>query len=384
MTLRIGIVGGGQLGCFLCQAARHLGLQTTVMTGRQDDPAASEADQVVIGDLADVAAAARLAEAVDVITFEIEAIAPAVLEVFADAARAGRVQVRPGADLMTILRNKATQKRWLASHGLPTAPFRVFDDAALPLAPRDLADCRLPVVQKAQVGGYDGRGVHMIRSVDDLATAIPGPCLLEDFVEHQLELAVLVARSASGEIVCYDPVELRFIHERHVLDEVRAPAGVAASIRANAQALAQRTVELLDGVGVFALELFLTPADDLLINEISPRVHNTGHLTLEACETSQFEQHIRAVAGLPLGPVRLRRAAAMRNLLWRGPPAAVGELPTRLPGSEASIHWYGKTQGHPWRKMGHLTTLGDSAVIAAEEADMAARQILALTNGECG
>ncbi len=384
MTLKIGIVGGGQLGRFLCQAARQLGMQTTVMTARHDDPACSEADHVLVADLADVAGAARLADAVDVITFEIESVAPAVLEVFAEAARAGRVQVRPSAAVMTILRNKATQKRWLASHGLPTAPFRVVDDPVGPLAPGDLADLSLPVVQKAQVGGYDGRGVHVIRSVSDLAAAIPGPCILEDFVEHQLELAVLVARSASGEVACYEPVELRFDHERHVLDEVRAPADVAAPILASARMLAQRAVELLDGVGVFALELFLTPAGDLLINEISPRVHNTGHLTLEACETSQFEQHLRAIADLPLGPVRLKRAAAMRNLLWRGAPAAVGELPTRLPGSDASIHWYGKTWGHPWRKMGHLTTLGDSAAIAAADADEATRAVLALTNGGCG
>jgi 5-(carboxyamino)imidazole ribonucleotide synthase len=380
----IGIIGGGQLGRYLCRSARALGFRTIVMTAEPEPPAASDADRILPGAADDLEMTETLLREADIVTFEIEAVGPAVLERLAAADAAGTVSVRPGAGVLAILRNKASQKRWVAAQGLPTAPFRVFDDAHAALTPATLAGFDLPLVQKAQVGGYDGRGVHILRSAADLERLLPGPCLVEDFVEHVAELAILVARGGDGEVRCYDPVALRFEPDHHILDQVLAPAVLAPALADRCRSLACATVQALGGVGVFALELFLTPADEIIINEISPRVHNAGHLSLEACRTSQFEQHIRAVAGLALGSTELERPAAMRNLLWRGVVAPAQRLPPTLPGNSARIHWYDKTEGRPWRKMGHLTALGDSAAAAAAEAERACQAILTLTNGACG
>jgi len=354
------------------------------MTAEREPPAASDADRVLPGAADDLDMAEVLVRDSDIVTFEIEAVGSAVLDRLAAADAAGEVSVRPGAGVLATLRNKAVQKRWLAAQGLPTAPFQVFDDAGSALTPATLAGFALPVVQKAQVGGYDGRGVHILRSVADLDRLLPGPCLVEDFVEHVAELAILVARGVGGEIRCYDPVALRFEPDHHILDQVIAPAELTPVLAERCRHLAVAAVEALGGVGVFALELFLTPADEIIINEISPRVHNAGHLTLEACRTSQFEQHIRAIAGLELGSTELVEPAAMRNLLWRGAAAPAARLPARVAGSRAHVHWYDKTEGRPWRKMGHLTALGSTGADAAAEAERACQAILTLTNGACG
>lgn len=384
MNPTIGIIGGGQLGRYLCEAARPLGIRTHVMTENASDPAAAFADDLIPGSLDDLAAARRLAAAVDVVTFEIESVGVPVLEFLAAEEAAGRVAVRPSAQILLTLRNKASQKRWLVDQGLPTAPFRPFADAAAVLAAEAGGELAIPFVQKAQVGGYDGRGVHIVRERADLAALLPGPCLVEEFVEHVGELAVLVARGVDGAIRCYDPVALHFEPERHVLDEARTPAGLPDALAELCQSLGARTVELMDGVGVFALELFLKADGTILINEISPRVHNSGHLTIEACATSQFAQHMRAVAGLDLGPVTLQSPAVMRNLLWRAGAGPASGVPDRVPGSSARVYWYDKTEGRPWRKMGHLTALGPTVADATAEADAACRSVLALTNGACG
>jgi 5-(carboxyamino)imidazole ribonucleotide synthase len=350
------------------------------MTDDPRAPAAPLADGVIDGGLDDLAAAQRLVAACDVVTFEIESVGLPVLEYLA-AAR--DVAVRPAAGILITLRNKATQKQWLADHGLPTAPFRVFDDPAAFRAALAEGELTYPCVQKAQVGGYDGRGVHILRGPEDLDALLPGPCMVEAFVEHVGEFGVLVARGVGGETRCYEPVALRFDPAQHVLDAALTPSGLPEQLRARALELATRTVERFDGVGLFAFELFLTPDDELLINEISPRVHNSGHLTLEACVTSQFEQHIRAIAGLELGPVTLRGPAVMRNLLWRAGAGRAAPVPAQVPGSTAQVYWYDKAEGRPWRKMGHLTALGATLADAEREADAGCRGVQALTNGAC-
>jgi len=383
MSLTIGIIGAGQLGRYLCEAARALGLRTLVMTEDPLAPAAGLADGVVNGALDDLDAARQLVALADVVTFEIESVGLAVLEYLTEAAAAGEIAVRPGAEILITLRNKATQKQWLVDQGLPTAPFRVFDGPDALLAAEQRGELTYPFVQKAQVGGYDGRGVHILHGREDLADLLPGPCMVEAFVEHVGELAVLVARGVSGETCCYEPVALRFEPEQHVLDAALTPADLPAELLERCRVLGAQTVARMGGVGVFAFELFLTPDGNLLINEISPRVHNSGHLTLEACETSQFEQHIRAVAGLPLGPVTLRSPAVMRNLLWRAGPGPAAPLPQQVPGSSARVYWYDKAEGRPWRKMGHLTALGPTVAAAEHEADAACVSVQTLTQGAC-
>jgi 5-(carboxyamino)imidazole ribonucleotide synthase len=383
VSLTIGIIGAGQLGRYLCEAARKLGLRTIIMTDDPEAPAAPFADGIVDGGLDDLEGARQLVAACDVVTFEIEGVGLPVLEYLAGAAAAREVAVRPGAEILVTLRNKATQKQWLADQGLPTAPFRVFEGPEGLLAAVAAGELAYPFVQKAQVGGYDGRGVHILHGPDDLADLLPGPCMVEAFVEHVGEFGVLVARGLGGEISCYEPVALRFDPAQHVLDAALTPAGLTDGLRARSLELAAHTVERLQGIGLFAFELFLTPDDDLLINEISPRVHNSGHLTLEACATSQFEQHIRAIAGLELGPVTQRSPAVMRNLLWRAGPAAAAPVPAQVPGSSAAVYWYDKAEGRPWRKMGHLTALGATLADAEREADAGCRGVQTLTNGAC-
>jgi 5-(carboxyamino)imidazole ribonucleotide synthase len=380
----VGIIGGGQLGRYLCEAAGPLGIRTVVMTPSRDDPAAPFADELVKGALDDLAAARSLVARVDVVTFEIESVGTGVLEFLARETAAGRVAVRPDPRILLLLQNKATQKRWLVEQELPTAPFRPFADAQGVRGAVESGHLPMPFVQKAQTGGYDGRGVHIVRNRAGMDDLLQGPCLVEDFVAHVAEIAVLVARGVDGELAVYDPVALRFEPEQHVLDEARSPAELADDLASRCRAIGARTVERLGGVGVFALELFLQADGALLVNEISPRVHNSGHLTIDACETSQFAQHLRAVAGLALGPVTQTAPAVMRNLLWRTGPGPATAVPAQVANSSARVYWYGKTDGRPWRKMGHLTALGPTVAAARAEADAACNSVLSLTRGACG
>ena len=379
----IGIIGAGQLGRYLCEAGQALGLRTVIMTDDPSPPAAAFADRVIAGGLEDLAAARALVAACDVVTFEIESVGVPVLEYLAEVEQTGTVAVRPRPGILLTLRNKALQKAWLVAHDLPTAPFVPYADTAALRAALDAGAHPYPWVQKTQVGGYDGRGVHIARGTPDLENLLPGPCLVEAFVPHVAELGVVLARAVDGTLKSYDPVRLHFEASQHILDAAVVPAGLSPELARRAVELAERTVTALDGVGVFALELFLTERDELLVNEISPRVHNSGHLTLESCATSQFAQHLRAVAGLALGDVTLQGPTVMRNLLWRGDTSLAPAVPARLPGSGAHIYWYDKAEGRLWRKMGHVTARGATPVLAAAEAEAGCAAVRDFTAGAC-
>ncbi len=358
MPLSIGILGGGQLGHYLCQEASKLGMETIVLTPDPESPAIRSADRFVIGQLDDVGAAAQLSAESDIVTFEIESIGADVLSHLTYAEARGDVRVAPGPGVLQLLQNKARQKGWLVRNGLPTLPFQ-----ALPAdysRPQSLArKFGLPLVQKAQQGGYDGRGVQIIRSEKELLNFWPVPSIVETYLPGARELAVLVARGQDGSVLAYPAVSMVFDAVQNVLLEVTSPADISAGSAQRAEAIATYAVERLGGVGLFAVEFFLTREQTLYINEISPRVHNAGHHTLEACPTSQFEQHLRAIAGLPLGPVTQTTPAVMRNLL--GTAEATGAEPPEPGADPAStaenvfVHWYGKREPRPGRKMGHIT-----------------------------
>ena len=357
MPLSIGILGGGQLGHYLCQEASRLGMETMVLTPDPDSPATGSADRLVIGELDDVGAAAKLTAESDIVTFEIESIGAEVLSHLTDAEAKGDVRVAPGPGVLQLLQNKAQQKAWLVHKGLPTLPFRVLP-ASYPRPERLARKFGLPLVQKAQQGGYDGRGVQIIRSEKDLLNFWPVPSIVETYLPDTRELAVLVARGQDGSLLTYPAVSMVFDAVQNVLLEVTSPADISAGTAQRAEAIATYAVERLGGVGLFAVEFFLTREQTLYIYESSPRVHNAGHHTLEACPTSQFEQHLRAIAGLPLGPVTQTMPAVMRNLL--GAPTATGTEPE--PGADPAssaenvfVHWYGKREPRPGRKMGHIT-----------------------------
>lgn len=362
---RIGFVGGGQLARMSLYRTAKLGFHFTVLDPDPRAGAVSLADRVITGGLYDRQALTDLVTSCEVTTYDIEHCDTAVL---AELEAAGNV-ILPSPRLLQIVQDKVLQKELYLRAGLPVAAF--VDKALADLTPSDY-----PVVQKARTGGYDGRGVVLLRSPADLAKALPGDTArregtyLEACVPYVKELGVMVARAAVGQHVVYPVTEMVFDPELNICTSVVAPAALDSSVAARAQEVAVAVVEALDGVGVFGVELFLTADGAILVNETAPRPHNSGHYTMEACRTCQFENHLRAVAGLPLVDPGFHSPAVMVNLLGSG---AAG--PTRLEGIDQamavpgfSLHLYGKAECRPGRKMGHYTVTAEHPAIALESA----------------
>lgn len=373
---RLGIIGGGQLARMMIPEAARLGLDTVVLDPTPASPGGQLAGAQIVGALDDASRLAELVEASTVTTFEIEAVDTSVLDAL---AQEGHI-VRPAPPLLACIQDKLEQKQQLARAGVPTSEFVAIDrpDA------RTLADFGLPLVQKARRGGYDGRGVAVFKAAVIEEEVLQAPSLAERFVDFRCELAVLVARGLGGEVTTYPVVEMVFDDRANVLDLLLAPARIDAAIAERAREIAIAAVEAFDGVGVFGVELFLTRDDEILVNEIAPRPHNSGHWTIEACATSQFEQHVRAVAGLPLGSTRQYAPAVMVNLLGsataRGTPVIVGlEAALALPG--VAVHLYGKATVSPFRKMGHLTVTAETMDAALQIAAQA-RDVLRIEGSE--
>ncbi len=360
---RIGIIGGGQLGRMMVKAAKRLGCTCVVLDPTPGSPAGQVAGHQIVGDYHDPAKLRELAESCDVTTFDIEDIDS---ETLIELEREGR-RIHPAPAVLAVIQDKLTQKQALAEAGIPTAPFIPMQEPSA----EAFEAFGYPLVQKARRGGYDGRGVVVMRDAGDYPQRLPVPSLVERFVPAAKELAVLVARGRDGVCRCYPPVEMCFRPGENVLDLLLAPAEVSARVAAAAEDLGRRTVEALGGVGVFGVELFLTRDDDLLVNEVAPRTHNSGHHTIEANVTDQFEQHLRAVVGLPLGSTEQLSPAAMINLLGapghRGRPVIKGMAAAlAIPG--VCLHIYGKAATAPYRKMGHVTVLDHDTASARAKA----------------
>ena len=378
MNKHVGIIGAGQLGAFLCTSAERLQLETTILTPIADSPANKVANHVLLAAYDDENAVRELCETCDVITFEFEDIPDLTLNLLEAAAASGQVTVFPKPDIIRLIKNKARQKTWLSENDFPTSPFEVLDTASY----ADLAKkFGTRFVQKAQTGGIDGRGVQVI-DVHNQAQLWQAPSLVEAFVEHEKELAVLVARSANNDIKVYPVVEQKFSSEANILIVANSPAELSTDLETQAKALGADVVQRLDGVGIFAIELFLTESGELLINEISPRVHNSGHLSIDAHVTCQYAQHLRAITGNELGDVSQREPAAMANLLYTDALADFLSLPfSNWPlSAAATLYWYGKSEARQGRKMGHITATGASLNEATERAINA--KILSKHDGE--
>jgi 5-(carboxyamino)imidazole ribonucleotide synthase len=354
---RIGVIGGGQLAWMLGLAAKKMGYEFWVQTPHTTDPAVTIATGTILAPIADAVATAHLAECCDVITFENEFVNLSALQHLADQG----VNFAPRLENLAPLLDKYDQRCYLQKIGLPTPNFCV-------LTRNETGDFEnpwgFPVVLKARRQGYDGRGTSILESYEALKNAVqdhnPEDFLLEEFIPFERELAVMIARSPGGEIALYPVVETQ--QENQVCRFVLAPAPIPESLQEAVRAMAKTFMEKLNGIGIFGLELFLAPNDRLLVNEIAPRTHNSGHYTIEACETSQFQQQLNAILNLPLGSPTLTCASAvMINLL--GYESATSEYATQrqklaaIP--HASLHWYGKTQARPGRKLGHLTIVSD-------------------------
>lgn len=355
MTKRIGVIGAGQLARMLQPEVTALGATLTVLDPDARAPASANADAQVIGGYHDAEAIAALAAQVDVITVELEDVGVDALARVRDAG----TPVYPAPELIALIRDKLTQKQAYRRLGIPTSPFVEVnpDDAAA------FADFGYPLVQKTRTGGYDGRGVVVMDSEADYPERLKAPSFIEKKVDARMELAVMVARTADGQCAVFEPVEMVVDPDLNLLDLLLTPARIGGELRAQAQSLAETVVTQLQGVGLFGVELFVTHDDQLLVNEIAPRAHNSGHHSIEACQTSQFGQQARLLLGLPLGSTEQPKPAALVNLIgaqgWQGPTEVEG-LPAALAIPGVSVHLYGKAECRPGRKMGHFSVVADS------------------------
>ena len=349
----IGVLGSGQLGRMFAIAARRMGYRVHTFSPLADTPTGQVADIEYEASYEDLAAIRTFASKVQVVTFEFENVPAATVE-----AAAEFVPVRPSGQILHTTQNRLREKTFLASKGFPVTRFRAV--STLGELQSALAEFGTPAILKTAGFGYDGKGQTRINSKAqaDEAFRLWGreELILEAFVDFQCELSVIAARGLDGTVVDWGVIQNT--HRNHILDVSVAPAAVPANVAREATAIARSVLEELDLIGVMCIEFFLTRNEKLLINELAPRPHNSGHLTFDASITSQFDQQLRAVCGLPLGSTELMRPAAMANLLgdlWNG-----GEpdwsLACAIP--EVKLHLYGKIEPKPGRKMGHLTALG--------------------------
>jgi 5-(carboxyamino)imidazole ribonucleotide synthase len=363
----LGVFGGGQLGRMFAQAASRLGYRVHVYSPLADCPAGQVAHRQTVADYGNVDAVGQFAREVDVVTLEFENVPTAATD-----AAARYAPVRPSSQVLHLTQDRWREKRFLESVGIPSTPFAPVTTAA------ELADAvdklGAPAVLKTIAWGYDGKGQAKVETAADALEAWDAlgrqPAICEQWVDYRQELSVLVARSAAGEIAAYPPIANS--HANHILDVSICPWPALESVADEARELAETIATKLDAVGLICVEFFLTSDGRLLVNEIAPRPHNSGHLTIDACACSQFEQQVRAICGLPLGSTELSSPAAMANLL--GQLWQTGEPPwvAALADPDVRLHLYGKSRAVVGRKMGHLTVLADSPQLAADRA-LAAR-----------
>jgi len=348
----LGVVGGGQLGRMLGEAASPLGVELVVSDPIPECPASPVARDQVVGDFDDPDAIRELAERADVLTFEIELADPDAMERIGEATG---TPVHPDPATLRTIQDKLVQDRALTDSGIPVPAFRGVDTAAELRAAGD--DLGWPLMLKAREGGYDGRGNFPVEGPGDAEAAIAetGSALAEELVDFERELAVIGVKGADG-VRAFPVTET--VHEAEILRELVTPARTAPAVRERAREVALEVLEMLDGRGVYGIELFETSEGEILVNEIAPRPHNSGHWTIEGAHSSQFEQHARAVLGWPLGAAERRAPSVTTNILGdvEDPqPAELSGVEAVLETPAASLHWYGKREVRPLRKMGHVT-----------------------------
>ncbi len=345
----IGIVGGGQLGRMSALAAARLGYRCHILTPEHDSPAAQVSAGVTVGAFEDPDVLRAFAGCVDLITFEFENISVRGLDLLASLR-----PVHPSPEVLRLSQDRSAEKSFLNAAGAPTAAWvPVTSMADLRAAAVELG---YPAILKTTRLGYDGKGQRLLQGPEDLAPGFaalsPKPLILEGYIDFACEISVIVARGQNGQIACFDAVENR--HRDHILNLTFAPARIPPATAAAARALATRVAEEIGLVGILAVEMFITENGDMKVNEIAPRPHNSGHWSIDACSASQFEMHIRAVAGLPLPHADRHSDAVMKNLVG---PDEIALWPAIMATQGLIGHLYGKTTASPGRKMGHVTRL---------------------------
>ena len=369
---KLGILGGGQLGKMLLYETRKFDIRTKVLEASKEAPCKIACDEFVLGSLMDFDTVYNFGKDVDVLTIEIENVNIEALEKLEDEG----VQVYPPTDALRTIQNKATQKLFYTDHEIPTAEFSRFAYASEIEDSIENGGLEFPFVWKAAQFGYDGQGVKVVRSMEDLKELPSGECIAEKMIPFKHELAVIVVRNPSGQVVTYPVVEMEFHPEANQVEYVICPARIDKIVAEKAQEIALKVSEKIGHIGILAVEMFQTQDDKILVNEVAPRPHNSGHYSIEASYTNQFEQHIRAILDLPLGNTTSKVAGIMVNLV--GAEGHTGDVVYEniaeiMKMDGVTPHIYGKKQTRPFRKMGHVTIVNEDI----DEARRVAQEVKA-------
>tara|TARA_B100000575_G_scaffold288662_1_gene289086 strand:- start:682 stop:1818 length:1137 start_codon:yes stop_codon:yes gene_type:complete len=351
---KIGVLGGGQLGRMLIQEAIDLDIHLHMMDPDPNAPCSLIAHSFTCGSITDYESVIEFGKDKHLVTVEIENVNIEALETLEEKG----VKIFPQPRVLRTIKDKGIQKQFYTDFGIPTAPFKLYENA------NDIkdADINYPVIQKMRTGGYDGKGVQLLKQPED---SFDAPNLCESLIDFDKELSIIVARNENGDVQCFPSVECEFNPEANLVEYLFSPANISQEITSKANSIAKDLIQKLDMIGLLAVEFFLCKNGDLLVNEIAPRPHNSGHHTIECCNTSQYAQHLRSILNLPLGDTRLLNPGAMINILgekgFTGPAIYEGlEKILKLPGVHP--HIYGKTDTKPFRKMGHVTITGDTLI----------------------
>ncbi|PCE64638.1 5-(carboxyamino)imidazole ribonucleotide synthase [Sediminicola luteus] len=370
----LGILGGGQLGKMLLYETRKWDVKTKVLDASEAAPCRIACDEFVLGSLMDYDTVYQFGKDVDVLTIEIENVNTDALEALENEG----VTVYPPTHSLRTIQNKAKQKLFYVDSDIPTAPFSRFAYASEIEDSVNNGGISLPFVWKAAQFGYDGQGVKVVRSLEDLKDLPQGECIAEELIPFKNELAVIVARNPKGEVVTYPVVEMEFHPEANQVEYVLCPARIPDAVAQKARDIALQVAEKLEMTGLLAVEMFLTEDDEILVNEVAPRPHNSGHYSIEGSYTNQFEQHLRAILDLPLGDTQSKQAAVMVNLV--GAEGHTGPVHYQnmaeilaIPG--VTPHIYGKKETRPFRKMGHVTIVDNEIERAREKAQQVKQRI---------
>lgn len=364
---KVGILGGGQLGKMFALAAHNWDVETWALDASRSFPTGPVCSHFVEGNFNNYEDVYAFGKQVDVLTIEIEHVnTDALLRLEAEG-----LKVHPSPAALNIIKDKGLQKEFYQKNKLPTSDFKLYESGEAIRAAIEAGDLQFPFVQKSRTAGYDGKGVAVIKSAADLPLLLPDASVVEDLVDLQKEIAVVVARNERGEVKAFPAVEMEFNPVANLVEFLVCPADLDPAIEKQAEQLALDCISAYGICGLLAVELFLTKDNQLLINEVAPRPHNSGHHTIDSCYTSQFEQHLRGILNLPLGSTKMKTASVMVNLL--GEPGHSG--PVRYAGFEEAVamegikvHLYGKADTKPYRKMGHVTVLAETAEAAKAKA----------------
>ena len=367
-NLKLGIIAGGQLGKMLIQEASKWDLVTYVLDNDVNCPARSIASYYIKGSNIDFDSVYQFGKMVDILTFEIENVNIEALK----KLKSEGLKIVPEPEILELIQDKGLQKEFYKNNGIPTSAFKIYESKATILKGIDKGEINLPFVQKLTKGGYDGHGVAVINSKNDLIKILSGVSVIEEKVEIEKEISVIVARNRKGEIKSFPVVEMYFDPIANLVDELICPALITVEQSEKAVNLASEIIELLNMEGLLAVEFFIDSKGEVIVNEVAPRPHNSGHHTIESIITSQFEQHLRAVLNLPLGSTKIKLPSVMINILgadgYEGPVIYEG-LSESLAIDGVKIHLYGKKITKPNRKMGHVTIMSSSINCALKKAE---------------